>query len=219
VYGPGDIKFKDLDGNGVIDGGTGTLNDHGDLKVIGNTTPRYQYSFRIGGAWKGFDLDMFFQGVGKWQEWNTSGFVIPFSRGIDGVYANQTDYYTDENKNTDAFYPRMYSPNGSGGIVPNLLPGRNNFYPQTRYLLNRAYLRFKNLTVGYTLPQQLTRKAMLEKVRVYFSANNLCELINKAKKTAPLDPEIDGSVTATNGAWGRTDPYTRTLSAGLQVTF
>lgn len=61
LYGPGDVKFKDLNGDGKIDQGEGTPEDHGDLKVIGNTTPRYQYSFRLGGEWKGFDLDMFFR--------------------------------------------------------------------------------------------------------------------------------------------------------------
>lgn len=65
IYGPGDVKFKDLDGSGTIDGGNGTKDDMGDLKVIGNSTPRYQYGFRLGGSWKGIDLDMYFQGVGN----------------------------------------------------------------------------------------------------------------------------------------------------------
>ena len=70
IYGPGDVKFKDLDGSGTIDGGNGTKDDMGDLKVIGNSTPRYQYGFRLGGSWKGIDLDMYFQGVGKWDQWS-----------------------------------------------------------------------------------------------------------------------------------------------------
>lgn len=216
VYGPGDIKFKDLDGNGVINGGKGTISDHGDLKVIGNRTPRYQYSFRLGAAWKGFDIDLYFQGVGKWQQWSTSAFVIPFARGIDGIYANMTDYFTPEKQNYDAFYPRMFGGNGASGTVSGIGYGRYNFYPQSRYLLDRSYLRFKNLTVGYTFPQSLTRKVYIEKLRVYFSANNLCELINNS--VAPVDPEVDGTV-GTDGSWGRTDPFTRTISCGLQVTF
>ena len=82
-----------------------------------------------------------------------------------------------------------------------------------------AYVRFKNLTVGYTLPRQLTRKAYLDKVRIYFSANNLCELINKSN--APVAPEINGSDTGslTDGKWGTADPMTRTVSFGVQVTF
>ena len=76
-YGPGDIKFKDLDGNGKIDGGKGTADDHGDLKVIGNSMPRYEYSFHLGGAWKGIDLDLYFQGVGKREDWTTSSLNLP----------------------------------------------------------------------------------------------------------------------------------------------
>ena len=76
-YGPGDVKFKDLDGNGKIDGGKGTADDHGDLKVIGNSMPRYEYSFHLGGAWKGIDLDLYFQGVGKREDWTTSSLNLP----------------------------------------------------------------------------------------------------------------------------------------------
>ena len=225
VYGPGDIKFKNLDGNDVIDGGDGTANNHGDLKVIGNTTPRYQYSFRLGGEWKGFDIDMFFQGVGKRDVWTQSAFVMPMMRGADAIYDNQTNYWTEENPNANAEFPRLWPGNAGKGTISVLEKGNHNFYPQSKYLVNMAYLRFKNLTVGYTLPRNLTRKAFIEKARVYFSANNICELINKSK--APVDPEIDsaqGYKSADdndygNGTWGRIDPMYRTVSFGLQVTF
>jgi len=227
VFGPGDIKFKDLNDDGVIDGGKGTADDHGDLKVIGNTQPRYQYSFRLGGSWKSFDLDMFFQGVGKRDIWTQSAFIMPMMRGADAIYANQTDYYTDEKKNYDAEFPRMYPGNAGQGLISVLNLGNHNFYPQSKYLFHAAYLRFKNLTLGYTLPAELSRKAYLNKVRVYFSANNLCELINKNK--APIDPETNTSESTLvngvnnndygNGTWGRVDPFYRTVSFGLQVTF
>lgn len=217
-YGVGDIKFKDLDGNKKIDGGKGTLEDHGDLKVIGNTLPRYQYSFRLGGSWKGFDLDMFFQGVGKCDIWSTGAFVIPMSRGADAIYANQTDYWSEENPNPNAFYPRMWAGNASKGTISVIEAGCHNFYPQTRYLIDASYLRFKNITLGYTLPKSLTKKAFMEKVRVYVSADNVCELINNSY--APVDPEVNttenGSLS--NGTWGRIDPMYRTISFGLQVT-
>ncbi len=219
MYGPGDVKFKDLNGDGVIDTGAGTPEDHGDLKVIGNTTPRYQYSFRLGGEWKGFDLDMFFQGIGKRSVWTTSYFVMPMMRGTDAIYANQTDYWTEDN--TDAYFPRLYPGNTAQGNISSsvIQAGNHNFYPQSRYLVNMAYLRFKNLTLGYTLPRQLTQKASIDKVRVYFSANNLCELINKSN--APVDPEINGSDTGslTDGKWGTAEPITRTVSFGVQVSF
>lgn len=217
AYGPGDIKYKDLNGDGVIDGGNGTKDDMGDLKVIGNSTPRFQYGFRLGGSWKGIDLDMYFQGVGKWDQWSYGAFVMPFSRGADGIYANQMDYWTEEN--TDAFYPRLYPGNGDTGTVSGIAAGKNNFYPQSKYLIDRSYLRFKNLTVGYTLPQEWTKKCFMQKARIYFTAENLCELINNSY--APVDPEIDSSDTGSNsnGVWGRVAPITRTISFGLQVTF
>lgn len=224
VYGPGDIMFKNLDGNEVIDGGKGTLDDHGDLKVIGNTTPRYQYSFRLGGSWKGFDLDMFFQGVGKRDIWTQSAFVMPMMRGADAIYENQTDYWSEENPNPDAEFPRMFPTNANKGTISVLEKGNHNFYPQSKYLINAVYLRFKNLTVGYTLPKDWSKKAYMEKVRIYFSADNICELINKSN--APVDPEIntsesmlDGTNDYGNGTWGRVDPMYRTVSFGLQVTF
>jgi TonB-linked SusC/RagA family outer membrane protein len=219
VFGPGDIKFKNLDGNQTIDGGKGAEDDHGDLKVIGNTTPRYQYSFRLGGSWKGFDLDLFFQGIGKRDVWSTGAFVLPMARGADAIYANQVDYWSEANPNPDAYYPRMWAANSGKGVISVLENGNHNFYPQSRYLVNMAYLRFKNLTLGYTLPKALTQKAYLDKVRVYFSANNICELINKSN--APVDPEVNTTENGelTNGTWGRIDPMYRTVSFGLQLTF
>ena len=91
-YGPGDVKYKDLDGDGKITGGKGTLEDHGDLKVIGNALPRYEYSFRLGGAWKGFDLDLFFQGVGKRNYWATGSLMIPMAASNLGTFEHQQSY-------------------------------------------------------------------------------------------------------------------------------
>ena len=92
TYGPGDIKFKDQNGDGFIDGGKGTVNDHGDLKVIGNAMPRYEYSFRIGGAWKGVDIDLFFQGVGKRNMWATGSTIIPQAQSGWGTFTNHTEH-------------------------------------------------------------------------------------------------------------------------------
>lgn len=220
VYGPGDIKFKDLDGSGVVDGGKGTADDHGDLKVIGNLTPRYQYGFRLGAEYKGFDLDVFFQGVGQRSVWTQSAFVMPFMRGTDAIYANQTDYWTEDNPNPNAEFPRLFPGNAARGTISVLDGGRNNFYPQSRYLVNMAYLRLKNLTVGYSLPAELASRIYLQKARIYFSGNNLAELINKSK--APVDPEVndkESGVSLGNATWGRIDPMFRTVSFGLQLTF
>lgn len=210
VYGPGDIKYKDLNGDGKIDGGKSTLTDHGDLKVIGNTQPRYQYSARLGGSWKGFDLDIFIQGVGKRSWWGVGNVILPMYQSLDILYANQLDYWTPDN--TNARYPRLY-PNNGGGTVAGISAGSNNFYPQTKYLLNLAYCRLKNVTLGYTLPKQLLSKYSIQKLRVYVSGQNLLEISNVG---APVDPEItDGE----NGFTGRTWPFMRSYSVGVQLTF
>lgn len=228
VYGPGDIKYKDLDGNGVIDGGKGTADDHGDLKVIGNTMPRYEYSFHIGGSWKGLDLDLFFQGVGKRDMWTQSSFAFPLMRDADkAIYANQTSYnvYDPDNGVVNISqgnrYPCLYSGNEGSGNVTGLasIGGEHNYYPQTKYLINMAYLRLKNVTIGYTLPASITKKVYMEKVRFYGSVNNLCLLYNGAKDY-PVDPEMNaGQGSLSYGTWGRTYPITRTWSVGVQVTF
>lgn len=228
VFGPGDIKYKDLDGNHVIDGGKGTADDHGDLKVIGNTLPRYEYSFHLGGSWKGLDLDLFFQGVGKRDMWTQSSFVFPLMRDADkAIYANQTSYnvYDPANGIVDISqsnrYPCLYSGNEGSGNVTGLasIGGEHNYYPQTKYLVNMAYLRLKNVTIGYTLPASITKKVYMEKVRFYGSVNNLCLLYNGAKDY-PVDPEMNsGQGSLSYGTWGRTFPITRTWSVGVQVTF
>ncbi len=247
-YGPGDVKFRDLDGNGNIDNGKGTVDDHGDLKVIGNALPRYEYSFRVGGAWKGFDLDIFFQGVGKRNLWTTGSMVIPYSQnGANiGLFDHQLSYnqqVIDINYNVNDptqaatytatgqylidqnnMYPMLYTYADGEGTIPNIGRGRYNFYPQDRYLVNMAYLRLKNITFGYTLPYEITRHALIQKARIYFSADNLCFLYNGAGKYK-IDPEISQGYTGVagqntaNAGWGRTTPMMRTYSFGIQVTF
>ena len=227
TYGPGDIKFVDQNGDGKIDWGKGTVEDHGDLVKIGNTTPRFQYSFRLGADWKGFDIDLFFQGVGKRDMWTQSAFVMPFMRGVDAIYANQMNYITNDEIaagtiRQDADYPRLFGGGaGQGNASSSILSGgKYNFYPQDKYLVNMAYLRLKNLTVGYTLPQHLTRKATIEKVRIYASFNNLADLVNHTAQYG-FDPEVStgrGTGSFGNGTYGRVEPLMRSYSFGLQVT-
>ena len=236
-YGPGDVKFVDQNGDGKIDGGDGTLENHGDLKVIGNALPRYEYSFRLGAAWKGFDIDLFFQGVGKRDLWATGSTIVPMSQSGLGTFTNQWDNYNIVNYDSDGkfvsatidqdnMYPRMYSGAGAGGTVQNIGNGTFNFYPQSRYLVNLAYLRLKNLTFGYTLPVNITQKALIQKARIYFSADNLCFLYNGARKYQ-LDPEQASAAGSTVlgadggaglGTYGRVAPMQQTFSFGVQVT-
>ena len=227
TYGVGDIKFVDQNGDGKIDWGKGTVEDHGDLVKIGNSTPRFQYSFRLGADWKGFDIDLFFQGVGKRDAWTQSAFVMPFMRGVDALYANQLNYITNDeiaagNIRQDADYPRLFGGGaGQGNASSSILSGgKYNFYPQDKYLVNMAYLRLKNLTVGYTLPQKWTRKATIEKVRIYASFNNLADLVNHTAQYG-FDPEVStgrGTGSFGNGTYGRVEPLYRSYSFGLQVT-
>lgn len=266
-YGPGDIKFVDQNGDGVINNGIegmvelngktyvpgqdgyaqaaadpaaktvaiGTLKNHGDLKVIGNALPRYEYSFHLGGTWKGFDLDLFFQGIGKRDIWATGSTIVPMSQSGYGTFTNQLNYnkveYGADGRivsaeiSQDNDYPRMYSGASGTGRIGNIGRGCYNFYPQSRYLVSMAYLRLKNVTLGYTLPANITKKALISRARVYFSADNLFFLHNGASKYQ-LDPELLTSSGSSligndggNATFGRTTPQQRVYSFGVQVTF
>ncbi len=219
-YGEGDIMYRDLDGDGVVSSKAGTIDDHGDLKRIGNTTPRYEYSLRAGLEWKGLDFEFLLQGVGKRDMWTRSSLFLPFADGTQmSLFNYQMDYYTPDN--TDAKYPRPYWGQYSGTIngLSNYT-GCNNYYPQTKYLVDLAYLRVKNITVGYTLPQNWTKKAYIQKARIYFSVQNPLTFDNM---DGIMDPETVGGWNTTGAIdtayAGRTQPNFRTWSCGLQLTF
>lgn len=209
-YGPGDVKYKDLDGNNEIYHGTNTVGNAGDKKVIGNSTPRYQYGFRIDADWKGFDLGIFLQGVAKRELWASGPIVFPGYRASEGWFTHQMDYWTPSN--TGAFYPRPADYSAS--------VDRWNFLPQTKYLLNLSYLRVKNVSLGYSLPQNIISRARFQRARVYVSAENLITWDKLGD--IPLDPEIDFTQTQIDkdrAGFGRAYPYRTTVSAGIQVTF
>ncbi len=207
-YGPGDVKFVDLNGDGKIDEGSKAFDDHGDLKVIGNTTPRYQYGFRLGAEWKGFDFSAFVQGVGKREMWASGGIFIPGFRPNEAWYTHQMDYWTPSN--TDAFYPRPTD----GGQSNDL----RNFKIQSKYLLNLAYTRLKNLTVGYSVPASLAKRVKLQSARFYVSGENLFEIDHL---DIPIDPEVDytsAQFDRDRAGFGRVYPYRRTMSVGVQIS-
>lgn len=206
-YGPGDIKYKDLNGDGVIDYGANTVDDHGDQKVIGNSTPRYQYGLRAGADWLGFDFSFFLQGVGKRDLWANGPVFIPGFRYGEAWYAHQLDYWTPENPN--AYYPR---PNDQGQSNDAM-----NFLPQSKYLLDLSYLRIKNITFGYTIPSAVTQKLNVDRFRVYFSGENVFEFTGAQ---VPVDPEVDYTSAGLNdtSTFGRVYPFRRTFSLGLQLS-
>ena len=184
-FGPGDVKFKDLNGDGVINPGNRLVKnadgdpDHGDLKVIGNSTPRYEYSFRLGADYKGFDFSIFTQGVGKRDVWGNGFLAIPGYNSSDGAIpqAIAGDFWREDR--TNAFYPAPYNMAGSNTTL--------NMQVQSRYLLNMAYFRIKNITLGYTLPERWVSKVKLSKFRVYASLENFFTFDNLGD--LPIDPE------------------------------
>jgi TonB-linked SusC/RagA family outer membrane protein len=205
-FGPGDVKYKDLNGDGVINPGNSTIDNHGDLKRIGNSCPRYEYGIRLDMDYKGIDLGIFLQGVGKRDYWGSGSIVIPGFNYLEAWYTHQLDYWTPEN--TDAFYPRLTN-NGQSNNA-------RNFLRQSRYLLDMSYCRVKNVTLGYTFPENWMRKIHLQKLRVYLSLENLFEFDHMGD--VPIDPETQYK-TGDGDYLGRSYPYSRTTSFGVQVTF
>jgi len=192
----GDLWFKDLNNDGKITRGDNTLSNPGDLKVIGNNTPRYSYGLRTEFAWKGFDLEIFLQGVAKRQvvldntfylnAWNNPHWSPLFKDGLD--------YWSPDNR--EALYPRPWV-----GQAPDVTA------PQTRYLQNGAYVRLKQLTLGYTIPETILRRVKIQYVRLYLSGNNVATLTRMVKIS---DPEQGGSLYY---------PLNRSLSVGANFTF
>jgi TonB-linked SusC/RagA family outer membrane protein len=196
----GDVKYADLNGDGKINKGKNTLEDHGDLSVIGNSLPRYSYSFLFDAFWKGISLNMIWQGVGKRDLWLNS----PHFWGVGWIYTSvgfeeHMDFWTKDN--TDAYYP-----------LPRMDKSGRNKQVQTRYLQNGAYLRLKSLQLGYTLPGTFTKKFLVDNLRIYVVGENL---LTFTKLITIFDPEATGGVYGAGAIY----PIQRSLSVGLNVTF
>ena len=205
----GDIKFIDVNGDGIINTGDNTLENPGDRKIIGNTRPRYIYSLKGDLQWMGIDFSIFFQGVGKvsWMPdynciyfWNTYSYHRPTF-----IPKNfEAKCWSDEEgaDNSNALFPRR-----RGRMAASSYISTNDYWIQ-----DASYIRLKNLTVGYTLP--IKTKAV-EKVRVYFSGENLWYWSPMKEWTDVVDPEV-----ATSGAYGDCSyPYSKIFSFGVNVTF
>ncbi|GHU89049.1 SusC/RagA family TonB-linked outer membrane protein [Bacteroidia bacterium] len=196
---PGDVHYKDLNGDGKINNGDNTIANPGDRKVIGNTTPRYSFGLNLNAEYKNFDLTVFLQGVGKrdmmfatnanyfWGftggEWQSSYFTV------------HTDRWTQENPN--GYFPRAY------------FNTTKNLQAQTRYLQDASYLRVKNLQLGYTIPKELTGKISIQKARIFTNIENLATFTNLMEI---IDPEIVNSNA-------KVYPLKRTFAFGINVTF
>lgn len=213
---PGDVKFVDVNGDGYINAGKGTNGDSGDRVVIGNITPRYQYGFRVGADFKGFDLSVFLQGVGKRKIWGNGQLAIPGYFAKEGAMpqAIAGNYWRADR--TDAFYPRAWNLSGaSEGYVMRT---------QTKYMLDMSYLKIKNITLGYNMPTSLLKRVKIASARVYVSLENFITFDNL--RGLPIDPEaISGySMLRSGGTYnlgrtGTSNPPFKSASAGLQIGF
>ncbi|HVI45559.1 MAG TPA: TonB-dependent receptor [Chitinophaga sp.] len=219
---PGWPKYKDLNGDGKIERGS-TAKDPKDLSVIGNSNPRYRFGVNLDASWKGFDVSMFLQGVIKMDFYpHHYLFWGPYQQPYANIYPWNLDFY--RGKADDAALRAQHSksyidagladanPNSYFPVLQSWLAD-NNYgagldIPQSRYLLNAAYLRIKNITIGYTLPQSLTKRYRIARLRVFVSGENVFEF-SAIKKY--LDPE-----SITDG-YGWAYPYQRKYAVGLNL--
>ena len=212
----GDPKYVDLDKNGIISVGSNTVKNPGDRRILGNSIASLQYGITAGFDYLGIDFSIFLQGTGNhyWYPNDESmAFWGPYSR----PYCTYLPYDFLDNvwseENPDAYFPRprAYAAFTSGAPLANV----NN-----RYLQNLRYLRLKNLSVGYTVPK--TEKIGIEKLRIYFSGENLAYWSPFKKHSRYIDPEAafdrtsGGSTTRYNNAFY---PWQKTFMFGIDITF
>lgn len=215
----GDIMYADYNHDGKIDAGASTIGDSGDRHIIGNTTPRYNVGFNMNFNYKGFDMSAFFQGILKRDFWaggtatNNYYFwgVTSDKYQSTGLQGEQTNYFRadDSNplgQNLDSYFPRP------------IFGTDKNHQIQTAYLLNAAYVRLKNLQIGYSLPALVTKHLGVGKIRFYVSGDNLFTI---TKMPSMFDPEtIDGGTNDSNGrGQGNVYPLSKVISFGVSVTF
>lgn len=191
--GPGDIIYKDLNGDGKID-------QTNDRTYLGTYFPKVTYGFNVGAGWKGIDLTAFFQGAA-----GVKGYAQGIAIGQVG---------TTVGKPTSAML-NAWTPSNPGASMPRLLttsylqndPGTN---PSSFWVRNASYLRLKNLQLGYTFPQGIARRIGAQRIRLYYSAQNILTITSFYKW---IDPE------APAGTAGYDYPQIKTSTFGLNVTF
>lgn len=208
---PGDIKFKDLNGDGVINDGDNTVDNPGDKKVIGNSTPRYTYGISLGAQWKGFFFSSFFQGVAKmdWYPGSDNGlFWGQYNRPYNKIPKSMQDKIWSES-NPDAYFPRY-----RGYVAQN---GSGELQAQSKYIQNVAYIRLKNLQIGYNLPVNLVKRIGLSNARVVLSGENIWTYSPLYKITKDIDVESIGNVEG--GGNGNNYPQLKSYSIGFTATF
>lgn len=208
----GDIKFVDLDGDGEVSIGSNNVNDPGDRKILGNSLPSLSYGFTGSIRAYGFDTSVFFQGTGN-HYWYPDGHMMSFW----GPYSYPYQTFLQKNfmdkvwteDNTDAYFPRAMAYSTTSGPMSKV---------NDRYLQNIRYMRLKNLTVGYTIPVNLTKKIGVEQARIYFSGENLFYWSPLKKITSYVDPEA--AIKRSNETYNETFyPWQKTFMFGVDITF
>ncbi len=207
----GDLKFVDLDGDNILGIGGNTVDKPGDRKILGNSLPSFSYGINASVRWSGFDASVFFQGTGN-HCWYPTGQAMPFWGPYSYPYLTylQKDFLKDvwAEDNKDAYFTRPMAYSSTSGPLSKV---------NDRYLQNIRYLRFKNLTVGYTIPASLTKRIGIDMARFYFSGENLCYWSPLKKHTKYIDPEaaIDRSSAYNNAYY----PWQQTFMFGVDITF
>ena len=217
IWLPGDMKYADLNQDGKINDGKRTVDEHGDMRVIGNTTPRWRFGVNLSASWNNFFLTAFFQGVGH-RDWYPSVecnafwgmYNRPYNMLPVHIYEN---HWTEETP--DAYFPRFrgYLATSTNGVLR---------MPNTRYLQNAAYVRLKNLTFGYDIPKEVLEKVGIAKCQLFFSGQNLWTWSPIHRITKNIDPEvISGSdaEVATGKGDGNAYPMLRSCSLGVTIGF
>lgn len=216
---PGDIKFRDTNGDGQITPGTNRIENPGDRSIIGNSSPRYTYGIMLGADWNNFFFSAFVQGVGK-QDWYPSReanlFWGQYNRPYGDIPKSQLGNIWTE-QNPDAYFPRYVSriaSNANGTLSA----------AQTKYLLNVAYMRLKNIQLGYNLPRTVSSKIGAAAAKVYVSAENIWSLSPLYKITRDFDVEsavASDQVFSPGGNSGDAYnyPIMKSVTLGLSITF
>ncbi len=188
---PGDIKYKDMNGDKKI-------NVYDQSPIGGTVDPEIVYGFGLNFSWKDIDFGVLFQGTGRTYRLMSSN-ILPGqnSGGYYNVLSNYQDRWTEDNPTADAFYPRL-------SYGPNTI----NAQPSTWWLKDMSFLRLKNLELGYSLPKSLAEKSFISSARVFLRGSNLLTF----SKFKLWDPEL-------NSADGAKYPLMMSISAGLEFKF
>ncbi|WP_291906084.1 TonB-dependent receptor [Chitinophaga sp. CB10] len=197
---PGDVLYRDFDGDGVITNGLNTVSSPGDLSVIGNTRLAMQYGINGGLGYKNWNFSFAIAGVGKRDLWISNNLTFPYNYEFGTIYDNQLDYWTPTN--TNAHFARIYAKAAGNSAINKLV--------QTRYLTNAAYLRVKNLSLAYSIPEALLKRISFTRLQVFFSGENLFTF---SKMPKGLDP----TSTADKG-YGINYPIMRMFSFGVNAS-